>query len=64
MQPNPDDPRLTKNEQDAMKALIAQRDIYRSRNEGLAARGVGVAIWLCAQIFLRIPDHDERIEKQ
>jgi hypothetical protein len=47
---------LTEREAAALRALIDKRAVYRAQGHGVAARTMGVAIWLVWQCFHKIND--------
>jgi hypothetical protein len=51
---NPSDQRLTEREQLMLKALMAQREVYKAGGHHVAARAVGVALWIIWQIAIRM----------
>lgn len=42
---------LTDREKRALLVLIDKREIYKANRNGVAARAMGVAIWLIWQVF-------------
>lgn len=44
---------LTLREQQALQALMDKRDVYIANRQHIAARIMGVAIWLVWQVFQR-----------
>jgi hypothetical protein len=45
---------LTEREAAALRALIDKRNVYRSQGQRFAASTMGIAIWLCWQVFRKI----------
>ena len=43
--------KLTPREAAALQVLINERELYRKSGHGIAARTLGVAIWLIWQVF-------------
>jgi hypothetical protein len=54
---------LTPREQDALCALIDKRAVYLATGHGIAARALGVAIWLVWQVFARAEHNKPGDEK-
>lgn len=55
--------KLTPREEAALVALMTKRDIYKATGHGLAAKTMGIAIWLVWQVFDRLP-HVENAGKK
>jgi hypothetical protein len=45
---------LTEREREALEALIDKRNVYRAQGNRVAASAIGVALWLCWQVFRKI----------
>jgi hypothetical protein len=45
---------LTEREAAALRALIDKRNVYRAQGQRVAASTIGVALWLCWQVFRKV----------